>query len=259
MRKKPLRSAVFFVWQRCEIMESMQEATIQVNPDASLDVFAVGEERTLVVVIDDFALDTAEIIAHARNEAEFNDDQRSAYPGIRAPMTRSHVGAQLDAIYPLLRKVYSVPEDMAMRPINTSLSLIATPENKLKLHQRVPHFDSNRPYYFALTHYLNDGDFGGTGLYRHRPTGFENLVGARLDQYIEARDAFLAEHGEPPQRYFGASDAHYELYDRIEYKPNRLIAYPGYLLHSGLVEPERDINPDPRTGRLTSNVFVDFQ
>jgi len=255
--KKPLPAAAFFVWRLCEIIEFMQEATIQVNPESSLQVYAVGEERTLVIIIDDFALDMAEVIDHACQLESFAADE-TGYPGVRAPLTRSHFVAELDAIHPLLRKVYSVPDELAMRPVNTAYSLVSTPEHELKPNQRLPHYDSNRRYYFAITHYLNAGDFGGTGLYRHKPTGFETLVGARLDQYIEARDAFLAEHGDPPQRYFGASDAQYELFDRIDYKPNRLVAYPGYLLHSGLVEPSRDINPDPRTGRLTSNVFVEF-
>jgi len=235
----------------------MQEATIQVNPHSSLKVFSIGEERTLVIIIDDFALDTADVIDHACHLASFGADG-TGYPGVRAPLTRRHVVAELDAMYPLLRKVYSVPENLAMRPVNTAYSLVSTPERELKVNQCLPHYDSNRPYYFAITHYLGSGNFGGTGLYRHKPTGFETLMGARLELYTEARDAFLAEHGHPPQRYFRESDEQYELFDRIEYRPNRLVAYPGYLLHSGLVVPARDIDPDPRTGRLTSNVFVDF-
>lgn len=257
MWKKPLLVAAFFVWHLCEIIAVMEEATIQVNPDSSLQVYAVGEERTLVIVIDEFALDTSAIIDHACRLDSFAEDQ-TGYPGVRAPLTRSHFVAELDALYPLLREVYSIPAELVMKPMNTVYSLISTPEHELKPKQCLPHYDSERPYYFALTHYLNVGNFGGTGLYRHKTTGFEALMGARLGQYIEARDAFLAEHGDPPQRYFGASDAQYELFDRIDYKPNRLVAYPGYLLHSGLVEPARDINPDPRTGRLTSNIFVDF-
>ena len=237
----------------------MQEANFRVNPQSSPQVYAVGKERALVIVIDDFAVDTGAVIDHACQTVEFGADGATAYPGVRAPLTRSHVVAELNVLYPLLRKVYSIPEHLVMRPANTVYSLVATPERELKIHQRVPHYDSNRPYYFAITHYLSAGEFGGTGLYRHRPTGFESVVGARLDRYIETRDAFFAEHGEPPQRYFGDSDAHYELYDRIDYMPNRLVAYSGSLLHSGLVDPARDVNPDPRTGRLTSNIFVDFQ
>jgi hypothetical protein len=31
--------------------------------------------------------------------------------------------------------------------------------------------------------------------------------------------------------------------------------YPGYLLHSGLIDPSRDIATDPARGRLTANLF----
>lgn len=240
-------------------MQSMTEPTFQVNPKSSPQVIAVGEEETLVIIIDDFALDTAEVVDYACAVADFAADATSAYPGPRAPLTRGHVIAELDALYPLLRKVYAVPDKLGMRPINSVYSLLATPESKLRTLQRLPHIDSSRPYYFAITHFLNSGEFGGTGLYRHRPTGFETITEDRLAKYVEAGDAFLAEHGDPPQRYFGESDAHYELFDQIGYRPNRLAVYPGYLLHSGLVEPSRDINSDPRTGRLTSNIFVDFQ
>ena len=49
-----------------------------------------------------------------------------------------------------------------------------------------------------------------------------------------------------------------ELYHRIDYRPNRLVVYPGCLLHSGLVNPVIDVDSNPRTGRLTANIFVDF-
>ena len=172
---------------------------------------------------------------------------------------RGHVIAQLNAIYPLLCRIYAVPAHLRMRPVNTVYSLVSTPEHELKVLQRLPHFDSNKPYYFAITHFLNPGEFGGTGFYRHRPTGFEAVTEDRLSRYIEVGDAFLAANGHPPQQYFGVGDQHYELYDEVDYKANRLVLYPGYLLHSGLIDPARDINSDPGTGRLTSNVFVDFR
>lgn len=237
----------------------MQEATFQVNRHSKLQVKTVGEEQTPVIIIDDFALDTSSIIDYACDAASFSEDATAAYPGVRAPLARRHVISELDALYPLLCRVFAVPGGLNMRPINAVFSLITTREEDLRILQRVPHIDSSKPYYIAITHYLGRGEFGGTGLYRHRPTGFETITEGRLDAYIKAGDAFLAEHGDPEQQYFGTSDDHYELFDRIEYKPNRLVAYPGYLLHSGLVDSARDINPDPRTGRLTANVFVDFE
>ena len=76
---------------------------------------------------------------------------------------------------------------------------------------------------------------------------------------MQTSKTFIETHGEPAQRYIDGSTDHFELYSHIEYKPNRLVAYPGCLLHSGLVNPKHDINPDPRTGRLTANIFVDFK
>jgi len=81
----------------------------------------------------------------------------------------------------------------------------------------------------------------------------------RRSEFFESSRAFMEEHGPPPQKYIDGSNNHYELYERIEYKPNRLVVYPGSLLHSGLVDPAIDINPNPRTGRLTANIFVDFK
>lgn len=236
----------------------MQTATLQVNRHSKPTMRTVGNERTPVVIIDDFAVDIDAVRNEAYHSANFAVDG-TAYPGVRAPLTRGHVMAELEALHPLLCSTYSIPPELRLRLVNAAFSLVATPEKELRILQCLPHFDSSRPYYIAITHYLAAGEFGGTGFYRHRPTGFETVTEDRVAKYVEAGDAFLAAHGDPRQNYFGESDDHYELYDRVEYKSNRLVAYPGYLLHSGLVDPRRDIDPDPRSGRLTSNVFIDFQ
>lgn len=237
----------------------MREATIEVNPKASLEVIRVGNEKTPIVVIDDFAVDTGDLIDFAREGARYGPDDGSSYPGLRASLPRSYVIAVLNAIYRLLFKVYAVPKELNLKPLNTVYSLIATPENELSRAQSVPHYDSTRPWHLAVLHYLNPGNFCDTGLFRHRPTGFERISDDRLAEFLSASEAFVDAHGEPPQSYINSSTDHFDLYSRIEYKPNRLVTYPGNLLHSGLVDPARDINPDPRTGRLTANIFVDFK
>jgi len=237
----------------------MQEASIQINPKASLTVRHVGEEKTPVVVIDDFALDTGDLIEYACSSLDYGPDSTSAYPGVRAALPRSYVRCVLNNIYRLLFQVYSVPDSLGLKTVNTVYSLISTPVDELSLAQCVPHFDSNETFYLAVLHYLNPGDFCDTGLFRHNPTGFEKITEPRLAEFIQSSRTFVETHGNPPQKYINASSDHYELYDRIEYKPNRLVAYPGCLLHSGLVDPGRDLNPDPRTGRLTANIFVDFK
>jgi hypothetical protein len=237
---------------------SMQEATIEVNRDASLKMLAVGEEKTPVIVIDDFAVDTKDLIEYACNSVDYGPDSTSAYPGLRGKLPRNYVVAMLNAIHRPLFQVFSVPANLSMKPVNTVYSLISTPEDKLAPGQRVPHFDSSGPHYLAILHYLNPGKFCSTGLFRHKPTGFEKILQNRRNEFFQSRNKFMEKHGPPAKKYISGSTDQYELYERIEYKPNRLVAYPGSLLHSGLVDPAIDINPDPGTGRLTANIFVDF-
>lgn len=236
----------------------MSGISIQVNPEASLQVLKVGNEKTPVVVIDDFAADVSEVIEYACSDVDYGPDSTSAYPGVRGGLPRTYVRAVLNRIYRLLFQVFAVPAGLGMKTVNTVYSLIATPEHELSSAQCVPHFDSTGAYYLAVLHYLNPGDFCDTGLFRHRPTGFEKIQEQRREAFFSSSKAFVEANGPPAQGYIKGSDDHFELYDQIEYKPNRLVAYPGCLLHSGLVDPAVDINPDPRTGRLTANIFVDF-
>ncbi|MDH3338212.1 MAG: DUF6445 family protein [Gammaproteobacteria bacterium] len=236
----------------------MAQATIRQNPDASPRVILVGEEKTPVIIINDFATDTSELIRYAVNSASFALDTASYYPGVRAETPSGYLQEIVRVIVPLLGKVYSVPRGRKLRR-NASYSLVATPPEELQIPQRIPHFDSNSKYFFAMTHYLNEGEFGGTGLFRHKPTGFENVSDNRLQEYFHAVEAFAAAHGDPPAEYIRESSDQYERYMSIDYQPNRLVAYPGSLLHSGLISPERDVNADPAAGRLTCNSFVHFQ
>lgn len=235
----------------------MQDFVIAVNRKASLNVRTVGQGQTPVIVFDDFVESTEDLIGYAC-ASEYAFDRSSLYPGRRSNLPRGYVRAVLDAVFPLLCQVYQVPPGLAMRPVNTVFSLITTPESELKPRQCAPHFDSTRPYYFALLHYLGEGEHCDTGLFRHRETGLERIAADVLERYIHSREEHVARHGPPPQAYIRGSNELFELYDRIEYRPNRLAIYPGNLLHSGLVDPVVDIGADPRSGRLTANIFVDF-
>lgn len=239
-------------------MMSMSEICIRANPEASAQVFPAGRERTPVIIIDDFALDTGEVIRCAINSARFGPDRDTLYPGVRAEPPGSYLQEITRAIVPLLQEVYAVPANRKINSIS-HYSLVATPPEQLQGLQRVPHFDSTHKYFFAITHYLNPGEFAGTGLFRHRPTGFENVTEDRFQEYVRTANAFIASHGDPPAAYIAASSDHFELYERIEYQPNRLVAYPGSLLHSGLIDPARDVSSDPSSGRLTANFFIEFQ
>ena len=229
---------------------------IQTNPATKLTVTRVGSELADIIVSDDFLMDPAQIIGYAQN-ADFGQDATSVYPGVRAPLPDACAQPIIDTIVPVLRDVYTIPDECTPRHI-AFLSLVATPPERLKIMQRLPHFDSKNPLFFAVTLYLSPGEFAGTGLFRHRPTGFESISEDRFADYSATGESFLRRHGEPPAAYTNATTDHYELYHTIDYRPNRLVAYRGWVLHSGLVDPERDISADPVTGRLTANLFLEF-
>jgi len=237
----------------------MQDVHITVNQNAALKVLHIGHARTPIIVIDDFAADTTPLIRCAGEAvASYGPDDTSMYPGIRTKLPQTYVRSVLDALFRLFFQVYQVPADLGLKPVNAVFSLIATPEVELAPKQCAPHFDSTRPYYLAVLHYLNDGPFCDTGLFRHRETGFERITESNLERYIRSREEHLERVGAPEKAYIKDSNEQFELYDRIPYRANRLVVYPGNLLHSGLVDPQVDIDADPATGRLTANIFADF-
>lgn len=236
----------------------MQEISFSVSPSALLKVQTVGQTQTPVIVIDDFGKDLSSLIENACVSSDYGPDPNTMYPGLRAKLPKSYTREVMKQVYQLLFSVYAIPGNLGMKAVNAAYSLITTPEHKLYPNQCLPHFDSNRPNYLAILHYLNDGDFCDTGLFRHRKTGLERVSEDRLEEYLEYMDSHSADLDVAAKGYIKGSDEHYELYHRIEYRPNRLVVYPGCLLHSGLVNPEIDVDSNPRTGRLTANIFVDF-
>ncbi|MEP2650351.1 MAG: DUF6445 family protein, partial [Paraglaciecola sp.] len=170
-------------------------------------------------------------------------------------------GYVVDVLAPLqglLRQTYKLPAPLQMKPSLYVYSLVSTQPQDLSLLQRMPHFDTVRPYYFAALHYLNDGPYGDTAFFRHKPTGYERITASREQGYYQSAKQFVRDYGEPPQEYCVTSTEHFECYDKIEYKKNRLVLYPGNLLHSILINTDTDIDPNPQTGRLTANIFLEF-
>ena len=42
----------------------------------------------------------------------------------------------------------------------------------------------------------------------------------------------------------------------VEARPDRLVLYRGRLLHSGVIPAPQALSDDPKTGRLTINMFL---
>lgn len=221
-------------------------------------IVEVGNEGTKIIVIDEYSADLEALCSQAIETTSYQEDGQTAYPGLRAVLPDNYVHMVLETLVPLLRDCYDVPAELCADARLAYFSFLTKRESELEVLQRIPHFDTNKKHYYAVLHYLNAGEYGGTGFFRHRPTGFECITEDRRDIFIQSASAFMAVRGMPEQKYINSSTDHFELLDHVDYKPNRLIVYPGRILHSGLVSAAVDVSDSPATGRLTANTFIDF-
>ncbi|WP_345316246.1 DUF6445 family protein [Ferrimonas gelatinilytica] len=218
----------------------------------------VGEERTPVLVVDEAAESVAPLQRVAVEQGGFQAAEGAFYPGVRAPLPPSYVIDIVTRAVPLIRRHYGVPDELVLQPRGFSFSLVSTPAESLVPLQRLPHFDTPEPYYFALLHYLNPGPHGATALFRHRATGFERISPQRAEAYFAAAQPAMDRLMSGPGAYLVESNQDYHCYHRIGYRQNRLAIYPGNLLHSIQVDEKSDIDANPATGRLTANIFISF-
>lgn len=228
---------------------------VRVNKPLKPEIHYIGEQKTPVIVIDDFTADISEL-QHCADQIDFNLDKGSYYPGIRAKLPRDYVIEVLNHVFQLIYDVYKIPTNLRIKPQATYFSLINRQPENLTTLQRIPHFDTPAPYYFALLQYLNEEDHGATAFFKHVPTQFERITQANMDEYFRAAEPYLQELAPHPAKYFVESNQYYQQHHQIEYKQHRLVIYPGNLLHSTLVCPKTDIDSNPQTGRLTANIFI---
>lgn len=217
----------------------------------------VGWEQTPVLTLDDFDLFTAPLQAAAAR-AQFVPDRKTYYPGVRAPMPKEVAVAILQGVYRQLYSLYGIPPQRRLKPTGAMFSLIASAPDKLSHLQRIPHFDTSNPHFFALLLYLNPGFHGSTGFFRHKGTGFERVDESRIGTYFSVAEQFLQKQQGPSSGYVTESRDDFDLFHQVDYRQHRMVIYPGNLLHSILVDEGTDIDPNPESGRLTANLFFEF-
>lgn len=230
---------------------------IQINRTSVPKVELIGRQKTPVIIIDNYAEDLSPVVEYAYSESDFQPDTQTYYPGVRSKLPKEYVVACLKPIMQGLYSVYQIPKELKPTPKSNYFSLITTQPDELTLVQSIPHIDTPKPYFFAVLHYLHDARHGGTGFFRHNPTGLERINAHQEVDYFEAANRFLHDY-QKPTGFCNTSSAHYQLYHQVDYTVNRLVIYPGNLLHSVIVDVERDISAKPSNGRLTANMFIEF-
>lgn len=222
-------------------------------------VYEIGNTKTPVLVANNVSVDGGVALANNAKTLSFGLDGRTLYPGVRANLPDAYVHNLLARLLPAIYGTYKIPPHLKPKITQACYSLVTQPASTLKPMQRLPHFDNTSPYSFAILHYLAKGPHGDTGFFRHNPTRMERVYEVDKEYYLQSATDFLSAHPDHSTDYLTDSNDHYTLYHRIPYESDRVAIYPGNLLHSLVVDSQHDIGWDIEKGRLTANIFVDFE
>jgi hypothetical protein len=222
------------------------------------ELLRVGRGATSVVVIDEFSGRLAELIDIAAALAPFPYHRENYYPGLRRIITEADTAANayveraLNDAAQFIAGAYDVD---GFDLLEASFSMVVVDPSELLPAQRAPHFDTTDPKHYAVLHYLNVPPDSGTAFYRHRATGVERVTEDNTGVFVpiaRREAASLPAHS----GYILGDNEYFEQIEAIEAVPDRLIIYPGSLLHSGIIPAGMNLSHDPRQGRLTANFFV---
>jgi hypothetical protein len=227
------------------------------HPRIAARLDRIGAESSPVLVIDNFAADPQALVDHAAALAPFPPAEQTFYPGLRAPVPMPFVQGAHAYLEASLRAAFGLGDQVVVSG-GWDFSLVTRPPEALTLRQRIPHIDSTHSGNLALLLYLTPNDLGGTGFYRHRATGFETVTEDRFDRYEASLKAEVEAYGEPQGYICGDSP----IFERIaDYEPvfNRMLVYRSRNLHAASLPVGFVGDPDPRSGRLTLNLFLHFR
>lgn len=221
------------------------------GPNISVRLRKIGVEQQPLLIVDDVLADPWAMVDAAR-AAEFYRPPHTNYPGLNANLPEAYYRTVVTALRGPIEAAFGVPASAVLKFFGF-FALATTPASAATPVQTIPHLDAPDPRRLAMVHYFCQGDFGGTGFFRHEATGFESVDASRQDAYAAAVEAELAQ--ERPT-FAGADTPGYALIDQAEAVFNRLILYRGHVLHAGLLDPAGGA-ADPATGRLTANGFIE--
>ncbi len=222
---------------------------LEVNPACDVTVHHVGTANHKVLLADNF-------YRHPQKIAElalglYYTESRAvvgSYPGSRAMIT-----LDTTPLIHTMSKLWGEP----LKPFHAEyhpviFSAIQNRDYKLTSWQRQPHIDQG----VTAMVYLNPEEMcsGGTGLYRHRPTGLSRVpIGLTTDltllaqqhgisaQALRTQDGyaelmntvfFRPEYAAKDNAYINDGNEYWELLYRIDMKPNRLVIFDGRMFHS---------------------------
>ncbi|MBU2979565.1 DUF6445 family protein [Alteromonas sp. C1M14] len=225
-----------------------------------MHTISIGEHKALC--IDNFLDQPTQLIDYARH-SQYDPypgyQSKKGYPGVRAPAPQNYSYNLTTYIEPILKRVFNVGAGKDIRKSLCAMSLLTMAEDSLSPIQSTPHFDSSEPNHLAAILYLSGAEHGGTAFYRHCSTGIERITKQNVDGYLDRYYEELNTTALPTPTYRFDSNSQYTKIGYIEGVYNRLVVYPGGLIHNPYIKnSELSISTSPQNGRLTVNTFFDF-
>jgi len=227
---------------------------IAFHPDMRIQKLSIGREQAPLLVIDNLVAQPDELV-HLAARKHFSPTVRF-YPGIRASAPLTYQYFLAEELRPTLTEFFQLPD----RPVRFSMchfSLVTTPPDQLGPIQRIPHIDSLESMGLAAVHYLFKTDLGGTAFYRHRKTGFEYIDESRKTTYFQSLENENDGPSMPEKTYINGDTPLFEQILKQDGVFNRSLIYRRNSLHSGCISKDFIPDPNPLTGRLSINSFID--
>lgn len=220
-------------------------------------IYHAGIEKTPILMVDDIVDNPDALVDYAASLAPFPPEAGNYYPGLRLQLPRDPIVVDyVDAICRTLANLMATAYGLRKIAVQgVAFSIVTKPPSELHPLQAIPHFDSPNPLFFAVLHYLSHHKNSATAFFRHARTGFETMTPQRAGLFGLGREKDKAIYG-MPSGYVRGSTNGFEEIGRVEGRFNRLVVYPSNLFHSGILPDDYDFNPDPRRGRLTTNIFL---
>ena len=225
---------------------------LALNADARIATRYFGEERQPLIEVDD-ALSDADLvidIAARHRFARYGE----FYPGTRAPVSEAISMPLVEPLLPRIVEDFALPRTPRYR--ECYLSLVTQAPSSLAPIQRLPHFDGVAKERIAVLLYLDRAERGGTGFYRQRTTAFESVDATRFETYRSKLEDSIDRVGLPSAIYISGDTELFEQIYRVEGRFNSMAIYRGNTLHCADLPGNFAPDPDPRTGRLTLNLFL---
>ena len=215
---------------------------------------SIGREAAPLLIIDGFVDDPDRLVRQAVPK-RFSAGGRF-FPGIRAKAPLTYQRFLAGALHDLIVEFFRL-DASGLRLTMCHYSLVTTRPAELCMEQRVPHIDSPDPRGLASVHYLFRANHGGTAFYRHRETGFERIDRSRSERYFRSLERQVSGPNAPPPAYINGDTPLFEQVARADGVFNRIVVYPRNSLHSGCIAGDFLPDPDPLSGRLSINSFIE--